>query len=190
MLRLRLFPSTERAYGSMCWVSRDDGGRPSNNQHTFFFSVLLLLLHSLRLLSMLFLCIVLSSQQQQPLSAIDRMVCRRSHRRASTKLFEKISLVALCICPFDDDTYHLSLARIFSTNVCQTKRSAARLCASTFFLLLASIWSMWHSDCAVRRSIAATLRDESIIDEEKRNNIIIIIMKWSGLVCCDGEMVR
>lgn len=74
-------------------------------------------------------CFVLSLQQQRqqqqpPLSAIHRMVCGRSRRGASTKWFKKISLVALCICPFDDDTYHLSLARIFSINVCRTKRSA------------------------------------------------------------------
>lgn len=125
----------------------------------FFFFIL-------RLLSMLFLCIVLSSQrQQQPLSAIDRMVCRRSHRRASTKLFEKISLVALCICPFDDDTYHLSLARIFSTNVCRTKRSAKTKSIPCFFRcspLRFDVFIFFPSSCISLVDVAQRLRSTSL----------------------------
>lgn len=124
MFCLRLFPLSERASIQLYVFGKTRWWRATIEQSTYF-SSLLLLLPLLRLLSLLCLCFVLSLLllQQQPLSAIHRMVCRRS-RWASTKLFEKISLVALCICPFDDDTYHLSLARIFSINVCGTKRSA------------------------------------------------------------------
>lgn len=160
----------------MCLVSRG-WWRATIEQSTYFFSFFSPLLF-LRLLSLLFYSFVLSmQQQQQPLWAIHRMVCQRIRCRASTKLFEKISLVALCICPFDDDTYHLSLAQIFSykclSNETKCKKKihseSLSLHASVLRLFLQAIWSMWHNDCAV--DSIAVLCETSIMDEQIKKNI-------------------